>query len=71
MKFSYLGNVFSSGEGVQEAVMARIKCRWKKLKDIASVCVRTMSLKLRGETFISCLRSAFMLRCTVLGSKKR
>ena len=36
-KFLYLGDVLTSG--VQGAVIARIRCEWKKFKDIASELV--------------------------------
>ena len=42
-KFSYLKDVFSSGGGVQEAATAKVRCGWKKFKDIASVlCKRSV-----------------------------
>ena len=57
-KFLYLGDVVRSVGGVQEAVTRRIKCRWKKFKDISSVlCKRVVSLKLRGSMYRSCARS--------------
>ena len=36
-KFSYLGNVCSSGGGVQEADTARIRADWKNLR-ILQIC---------------------------------
>ena len=45
-KLSYLGDVLSSGEGVQEA--DTVRCGWKKFKDIASVLrKKAVPLKLR------------------------
>ena len=45
--------------GVQEAVTARIRCGWKKFKDIASVlCRRAVKLTLRRGMHNSCARSA-------------
>ena len=66
-KFSHLEDVFISG-GVQEAVTARIRCIWKKFKDIASaLCKRAASLKLRGSMYKSCVRKCLILWCPVLG----
>ena len=46
-KLSYLQYVLSSEGGVQEAVTVRIRSKWKKYKDIASVlCKRVVALKL-------------------------
>ena len=58
VKFSYLGDALSSGGRVQKAVIARIRCGWKKFKDTASVlCKIVVSLKLRGSMYKGCIRS--------------
>ena len=47
-KFLNLKDVLSTGGGVQEAVTARIRFEWKKLRDIAIVlCKRAVLLKMR------------------------
>ena len=54
-KFSYFQDGLNSGGGVQEVATARIRCAWKKFKDIASIlCKRAVSLKLRESTCKSC-----------------
>ena len=51
----------SSGEGMQEAVIARIRSRLKKFEDIGSVVrKRVVSLKLQGSLYKSCVRSALL-----------
>ena len=58
-KFCYLGDVLSTEGGVQGAVVARIRAGWKKFKDVAKVlCMRGLSLKLKGTLYKSCVRSA-------------
>ena len=41
-KLLCLGDVLSSGGGVQKAVTARIRCGWKMFKDIAIVPCKSM-----------------------------
>ena len=45
-KFSYLGDVLNTARRVQEAVTARIRCGWKKFKDINlhKSCVRSVTV---------------------------
>jgi len=50
-RFPYLGDVLSSVGGVQEAVMARIRSGWKKLKISGLLCKRGLSLKMKGTTY--------------------
>jgi hypothetical protein len=57
-KFCYLGDVLSTEGGVQGAVVARIRAGWKKFKEVAKVlCMRGLSLKLKGVLYKSCVRS--------------
>ena len=45
-KFLYLGDVHNSGEEVLETVKARIRCGWKKFKDVTNaLCKRAAHLR--------------------------
>ena len=69
-KFSYLGDILSSGE-VQETVTTRIRYELKKFKNIASVlCKRVWSLKLRESMYKSCV-SCVMVPSVELSRKMR
>ena len=54
--FSYLRDVLSFGGRVQEAATARIRYKWNKFKDKASVlCKRVVSLKMKEGLYKSCV----------------
>jgi len=56
--FPYLGDVFSSSGGVQEAVTARIRSGWKKFKEISGLlCKRGLSLKKKGAMYQKYVKS--------------
>ena len=58
-RFSYLGDVLSTEGGAQEAVTSRIRSAWKKFKEVSNViCGKSISLKVRGTLYKSCVRSA-------------
>ena len=47
--FSYLRDILSTEEGVQEAVTSRIRFARKKFKDLSSIlCEKGMSLRIKG-----------------------
>ena len=55
-KFSYLVDVLNFGRGVQDAVTAGIRSRWKKFRAIASIlCKRVVSLKQQASLCEKCL----------------
>jgi len=57
-KFCYLGDVLCTDGGVQGAVIARTRAGWKKFKELTKVlCMRGLSLKLKGIVYKSCVRS--------------
>ena len=57
-RFCYLGDVLSTNGGVEGAVVARLRAGWKKFKDVAGVlCMRGLSLRLKGVLYKSCVRS--------------
>ena len=58
-RFSYLGDVISTEGGAQEAVASRIRLAWKKFEEVSNVvCGRSISLKVRGTLYKSCVRNA-------------
>ena len=60
--FSYLEDVFRYGREVQEVATTRIRCGWKKFKDISSVlCKRVVSLKLRRSMNKSSSKMPYVL----------
>ena len=51
---------------------AKIRCGWKKFKDMASVlCKKVVSLKLRGSTYNGCVKSALCIAAECRVSKKQ
>ena len=58
-KFSYLGDVIICEGRTQEAVILRITSQWKNFKEISNViCGQSISLKVRGALYKSCVRIA-------------
>ena len=57
---------------MQKTVTARIRCGWKKFKDIASVLSkRVVSLKLRGSMYNGCVKSALWYGAECWGLKEK
>ncbi len=57
--FCYLGDVLDAGEGADSAVTARVRCGWKKFRDLTPILmVKGASLRLTGRLYESCMRSA-------------
>ncbi len=60
--FCYLGDVLDAGGGVDSAVTARVRCGWKKFRDLTPIhVVKGASLRLKGRLYESCVRSAICM----------
>ena len=57
-EFCYLGEVLSMEGESSAAITARIRCAWKKFKEISGMlCGKGMSLILKGKLYKACVRS--------------
>ena len=64
-KFCHLGDIISSNGGAEAAVTARMRCAWRKFRELAPVLTQKgFSLRLKGRVYESCVRS-----CMVYGSE--
>lgn len=64
-KFCYLGDMINSGGGAEAAVTCRMRCAWKKFRELAPILIKKgPSLKLKGKVYESCVRS-----CMIYGSE--
>jgi hypothetical protein len=64
-KFCYLGDMLNEDGGADSAVVARVRCAWKKFRELSSILtLKGASLKLKGKVYESCVRS-----CMVYGSE--
>ena len=60
-KFCYLGDVINADGGVESASVARIRCAWKKFRELLPILTgRGVSLKLKGQVYAACVRSAML-----------
>ena len=59
--FCYLGDMFSSYGGVEEAVVARVRSGWKKFRELLPVLTtRGFSLRSKGRMYQACVRSVML-----------
>ena len=64
-KFCYLGDMINADGGADSAVVARIRCAWKKFRELSPLLThKGASLKLKGKVYESCVRS-----CMIYGSE--
>jgi len=64
-KFCYLGDMINADGGADSAVVARVRCAWKKFRDLAPILThKGASLMLKGKVYKSCVRS-----CMIYGSE--
>lgn len=60
-KFCYLGDVLSEQGGVGEAVRTRVKCAWKKWRELAPLLLmKTAPMRLKGSVYSACVRRAML-----------
>lgn len=49
-QFCYLGNVIEANGGMDGAVVARIRCAWKRFRDLKAILtMRKLSQKVKGK----------------------
>jgi len=54
----YLGNMPSCGGGAEDVSRVRVRCAWKKFRELSTILtVRGASLRLKGKIYSSCVRS--------------
>ena len=59
---SYLGDMLNGGGGVNSASVARVRCAWRKFKELSRILTRKeVSLKLKGKLYVTCVRSAMVM----------
>jgi hypothetical protein len=64
-KFCYLGDMINADGGVDSAVVARVRCAWKKFRELAPILAhKGASLAIKGKLYVSCVRS-----CMIYGSE--
>jgi hypothetical protein len=60
-EFCYLGDMLGSGGGAEEASRTRVKCGWKKFRELSPILTaRGASLKLKGKIYNACVRSVMI-----------
>jgi hypothetical protein len=61
-EFCYLDDMQGSGGGAEEASRTRVKCGWKKFRELTPVLsVRGASLKLKGKIYSSTCEKCYDL----------
>src|SRR2546425_5032911 len=64
-KFCYLGDVIGKGGGSEEASRARVRCAWRKFRNLGMLLTaREASLRVKGKIYRACVQ-----RVLVYGSK--
>ena len=59
--FCYLGDVTGERGGCHDAITARIRCAWKKFRELLPILTcRGFTLRNRGEAFNSCVRKVLL-----------
>ena len=54
-KFCYLGDMIVSGEGSEEAAMARVRCVWAKFRELSPILTtREASLTVKRKIYRAC-----------------
>jgi hypothetical protein len=57
--FCYLEDMIGREGGVDEAVKTRVRYAWSKVRELLLIlCVRGVSLKLKGKIYKACVQSA-------------
>ena len=57
-EFCYLGDMIGAGGGAGEASRTRVRCAWKKFRELSPVLtLKGASLKLKGKIYSACVRS--------------
>ena len=58
-EFCYLGDMLETEGGVEAAVAARVRVGWRKFMEISGMlCGRDVSMKIKGQLYKACVRSA-------------
>ena len=53
------GDMLNGGGGADSASVARVRCAWRKFKEVSGILTRKeVSLKLKGKVHVTCVRSA-------------
>ena len=59
--FCYLGDMIGAGGGAEEASRVRVKCAWKKFRELSPILTtRGASLRLKGKIYSTCVRSVMI-----------
>ena len=57
----YLGDMLRCGGGTEEASQVRVRCAWKKFRELSPILTaRGVSLKLKGKIYSTCVRSSMI-----------
>ena len=60
-KFCYLGDMISAGGGAEESILTRIRCGWKKFRELLPVLTsKGFSLLSKGSFYQACIRSVII-----------
>jgi len=60
-KFCYLGDVISGDGSSNAASIARVRCGWKKFRELACILThKKVSPRLKGRVYSTCVRSAMV-----------
>ena len=61
VEFCYLGDMLSSGVGAGEASRVRVRCAWKKFRELSPILTaRGASLTLKGKIYSAYIRSSMI-----------
>ena len=70
-KFCYLGDMYSASGGAEESCIARIRCGWKKFRELLPLLTfRVLSLRTKGRVFDACVLFALFFMVVRLGQLK-
>ena len=70
-KFCYLGDTLGAGGGLEEAVRARVRCAWAKLKELSPILTtRGASYCIMGKIYKACVQSALTYGTETWAMKK-
>ena len=59
--FCYLGDMLNGEGGSDSMTVARVRCAWKKFRELSGVLTRRgVLLKLNGKVYATCVRSALI-----------
>ena len=60
-QFCYLGDMISAGGGAEASLVSQVRSGWKKFRELLPLLTsRVFSLKMKGQLYAACVRSAMV-----------